>query len=293
MTCLLCGSADQQIFARVESFGFPLVYYACGRCGLVSQSQEESQAADPEFYAKTYRKIYQASEEPTPKDLWVQSQRAAHLIGVVRSAGVSQLNSMLDIGASAGVLLESFREAFDCRVTGVEPGESYRVVAESKGIRMVPRLEDLLDSNPARFDLVSLSHVLEHLPDPVGTLRTIREQLLTEDGLLLIEVPNFYAHDSYELAHLACYTPHTLQEVVRQSGFEIIALKRHGVPRSAILNLYLTVLAKPANDSVESRIIKPERNVALKRKIGMLYRRLIQKLFPHRAWLSLPDGKGS
>ncbi len=77
MTCLLCGSENQQIFARVDSFGFPLVYYMCERCGLVFQSQEESQAADPEFYANTYRRIYQSSEEPTSKDLWVQSQRAA------------------------------------------------------------------------------------------------------------------------------------------------------------------------------------------------------------------------
>ncbi len=293
MTCLLCGSDNQQPFTRVESFGFPLVYYQCGRCGLVFQSQTESQAADPEFYAATYRKIYQSSEEPTIKDIWIQTQRAQHLIEVVLSAGRTKVENMLDIGASAGVLLESFRDAFGCQVTGVEPGDAYRKVAQSRDIPMYPLLDDLVQSDPERFDLVSLSHVLEHLPDPVSTLRLIRDKLLTADGLLLLEVPNFYAHDSYELAHLACYTPRTLQEIVRQAGFEVVRFTRHGIPRSTMLNLYLTVLASPAKDSLEERVIQPEKNVSLKRKVGMFYRRLIQKLFPHRAWLPLPDGKGS
>jgi SAM-dependent methyltransferase len=293
MTCLLCGSDDQQTFAKVESFGFPLVYYQCGNCGLVYQSQDESHASDPAFYATTYRKIYQSSEAPTQKDLWVQSQRAQHLIDVVHSTGKTEIENMLDVGASAGVLLGAFRRAFGCQVTGVEPGEAYRKVAQSKDIRMFPLLANLIDSDPERFNLVSLSHVLEHLPDPVGTLRTIREKLLTDKGLLLLEVPNFYAHDSYELAHLACYTPHTLSEVVRQAGFEVLRLERHGVPRSAMLNLYLTVLASPLNGDLEDREVQPERNVSLKRKVGMLYRRLVQKIFPHRAWLPLPDGKVS
>ncbi len=293
MTCLLCGSENQQIFARVDSFGFPLVYYVCERCGLVFQSQEESQAADPEFYANTYRRIYQSSEEPTSKDIWVQSQRAQHLIETLKSARVREVDNMLDIGASAGVLLAAFREAFGCQVTGVEPGDAYRKVAQSKDIRMFPMLEDLLQSKPERFDLVSLSHVLEHLPDPVGTLTSIREKLLTGDGLLLIEVPNFYAHDSYELAHLACYTPHTLAEVIRQAGFEVVVLNRHGVPRSAALNLYLTVLARPMNEPRRGRDVTPEKNVAFKRRISLLYRRLVQKLFPHRAWLPLPEEKVS
>lgn len=293
MTCVLCGSEDQRPFSRVESFGFPLVYYQCGQCGLVYQSQAESQAADPEFYAATYRRIYQSSETPTEKDLWVQSQRAQHLIKTIRSVGVKEVGNLLDIGASAGVLLQSFREEFGCWVTGVEPGDAYREVAQSKDIRMFPLLEDLLESGLERFDLVSLSHVLEHLPDPVGTLRVIREKLLIKDGLLLLEVPNFYAHDSYELAHLTCYTPHTLSEAVRQAGFDIVVLERHGVPRSAMLNLYLTVIARPVRGGLKDRVVRPEKDVRLKRKVGMLYRRLIQKLFPQRAWLPLPDGKGS
>jgi hypothetical protein len=103
-------------------------------------------------------------------------------------------------------------------------------------------------------------------------------------------VPNFYAHDSYELAHLACYTPHTLREVLRQAGYDLVHFERHGVPRSGILNLYLTVLARPLAQAAPVAV-RPERSVSFKRKLAMLYRRLVQKLFPHRAWLALPEGE--
>ena len=133
-----------------------------------------------------------------------------------------------------------------------------------------------------------MSHVLEHFKDPVEELSIMKSELLNEDGHLLIEVPNFYAHDSYELAHLTCFTPHTLREVLRQAGFRVGFLKKHGIPRSQFLNLYLTVLAKSSNESMRSIQVKKDYFVSLKRKTGMLYRRFVQKLFPHKAWLPNP-----
>lgn len=291
MNCLLCGSDQSSIFTRVESFGFPLVYRQCGQCGLIYQSEEDSKAVDPAFYASTYRKIYQATEEPTGKDLWVQQQRAAHLVKILKGALPQAPSRALDVGASTGVLLKVFQDTFGCAVTGVEPGDAYRAYAEKQGIPMFPSLEALTASKAEKFSLVSLIHVLEHLPDPVGTLASIRRDLLDKDGFLLLEVPNFYAHDSYELAHLACYTPHILREVLRQAGFEPVVLTRHGVPRSALLNLYVTVTARPLSDDTPVPQVRPERQVALKRKTGLFYRRVVQKLFPHQAWLPLGHGK--
>lgn len=289
MTCLLCGSDQFKPFAEVTSFGYPLVYYQCDRCGLIFQSEDEVQAADPAFYATTYRQIYQANAEPTPKDLWVQRQRAKHLVEVMDDQLADHPRNVLDIGASAGILLDVIRTEWGCQVTGVEPGDAYRTFASQKGIPMFPSLESLIESQPDRFDLISLSHVLEHLTDPVGMLRLIREALLTQDGTLLLEVPNFYAHDSYELAHLACFTPHTLKTVIQQAGYVMVSLKKHGVPRSDCLSLYLTLVARPSPAGRTGRSLRRETRVKLKRAFGMFYRRLVQKLLPQKAWRSLPD----
>jgi 2-polyprenyl-3-methyl-5-hydroxy-6-metoxy-1,4-benzoquinol methylase len=265
-----------------------LVYYQCENCGLIYQSLEESQAANPEFYRKTYRKIYQSFEEPTDKDLWVQNKRAEHLVGLVHDHLSDFPKRVLDIGASAGILLHQMRQTFGCDVLGVEPGDAYRAYAQENGINMLDSLDALLASKDEKFDLISMSHVLEHLPDPVNELIKMRSELLNVAGHMLIEVPNFYAHDSYELAHLTCFTPHTLKEMLEQAGFKVIFMKKHGVPRSDLLNLYITVLAKSSSESGRSLQVKKDYLVGFKRKISMLYRRLMQKLFPHRAWLPIP-----
>lgn len=291
MKCHLCGSEKHWVFSRVESFGFPLVYYQCEQCGLVFQSLEESEAADPEFYAETYRKIYQDHVDPTAKDLYVQGKRAPYLVRLSKNCFKHPPARVLDVGASTGILLETFRSAFGCEVVGVEPGDAYRAYAKRKGIRMVPTLDDLMSERPDKFDLISAIHVIEHLPDPIGTLLSIRQNLLSADGLLMVEVPNLYAHDCYELAHLTCFTPHTLVEVLMQAGFQLLTLRRHGSPRSRLMNLYLTAVAKPKADLTSSLPIRPDKLVLQKRQIGMLYRRFAQKLFPHKAWLPLPGEK--
>jgi hypothetical protein len=127
-----------------------------------------------------------------------------------------------------------------------------------------------------------MAHVLEHLPDPVGYLISLREQYLLPQGWLLIEVPNLYCHDSFEIAHLASYSMHTLCQTLLRSGFEIFKHQSHGRPRSELLGLYLTVLAKPG---VQVDVISPEKMVAQKRQLGMLRRRVLQKLFPKQAWI--------
>jgi 2-polyprenyl-3-methyl-5-hydroxy-6-metoxy-1,4-benzoquinol methylase len=288
MNCLLCQSEKQAVFDQVKSFGFPLVYYQCQNCGLVFQSAEESLASDPEFYQKTYRKIYQADVNPTEKDIWVQKQRAEFLVGLLGSNGVEKPEWVVDIGASTGLLLKGFHEAMGSDVVGVEPGDAYRQYAETQGITMFSSIDDLAMLLDQKFNLVTMIHVLEHLADPIGYLKDIRERLLDEKGHLLIEVPNFYAHDSYELAHLTCFTPRTLQEMVMQAGYQILRLVGHGVPRSSLMNLYTTVLAEPMPYVLNLPAITPERFVRLKRQLGLLYRRIIQKLLPRKAWLPLP-----
>lgn len=304
-TCNLCHSVQSSQFARVESFGYPLVYDQCESCGLVFQSNLDTEADDEDFYAQSYRQIYQANPEPTSKDLYVQENRAATLASLLQTLKIQPPDRILDIGASTGILLETFKTLFydgvanqqnlyeQDYVVGVEPGDAYRAYAEHRGIKMFASLDQLLASNPQKFGLISMIHVLEHLPDPVGTLNQVRQQLLTDDGILLLEVPNFYAHDSYELAHLVCYTPHTLQQVLRQAGYHVFFFHRHGLPRSSILNLYLTVLAQPLPDDLPPPEIKPDRLVRPLRQLGMLYRKGVEKLLPHQAWLPLPDGNDS
>ena len=287
--CPLCAHNEARFFSRKISFGFPIQYLICQNCGFVFQDASESQAADPQFYAETYRKIYQSTEAPTAKDLRQQTLRAENQVEYLRKLDVFDPKRVLDFGASSGLLLEKLHEAFGCEVMGVEPGRAYRERAEARGIPMAASLDALMSGNPGRFNLVTMMHVLEHLQNPLETMDTIREKLLLPNGYILVEVPNLYAHDSFELAHLSCFTTHTLTQMLLMAGFSLISVRKYGLPRSETLDLYVEALAINSNCQVMPEHVEPERGVAAKRRAGLLKRQLLTRLNPGKTWLPLED----
>lgn len=281
--CPLCAGNRSRLFDRRDFRGRSVVNRLCLACGLVYQSPRMTEAEAAEFYAAEYRRLYQGGEGPSAKDLAVQRARAESLLEFARRR-ISRLGRHLDIGCSAGLLLQKFSEEYGCQPAGVEPGDAYRAHARASGLPVYAALEEL--NGEARFDLVSMAHVLEHLPDPVGYLVRLRREFLAPQGWLMVEVPNLYCHDSFEVAHLFSFSARTLRQTLEKAGFRVIVLESHGRPRSDLLPYYLTALARPAEAQKEFRL-RPERGAALKRRLGLLRRRLLARLFPRKAWIEI------
>jgi SAM-dependent methyltransferase len=281
--CPLCGHAESGLFDHREFRGYLVTNRLCKYCGLVYQSPRMSQAELDRFYAEEYRALYQGGGEPTPKDLNTQTGRAISLLAFA-SKNLERVDRHLDAGSSAGMLLLRFKEAFGSHSIGIEPDPAYRQYAQSKGLDIYSSLDELGKDGSAKFDLISMAHVLEHLPDPVGYLKNLAGNHLIEGGHLLVEVPNLYSHDSFEVAHLFAFSPQTLRQTVEQAGLTIVDMIEHGAPRSRILPLYLTLLARkePGTQIPE---VRPESNVSFRRNLGMLRRRLLSRLFPKLAWV--------
>jgi hypothetical protein len=82
-----------------------------------------------------------------------------------------------------------------------------------------------------RFDVVTLFNVLEHIPVPSSFLTYITEHLLSENGIVVIEVPNIFTIQSrilgtrgthLQLGHHSYYSPRTFQLLARKAGLEIL-----------------------------------------------------------------------
>jgi 2-polyprenyl-3-methyl-5-hydroxy-6-metoxy-1,4-benzoquinol methylase len=281
--CPLCHSDRSRPFDRRDFRGQTVTNRLCRNCGLVYQSPRMTEAESAEFYAAEYRKMYQGGEGPNAKDLAVQRARANSLYEFTRRY-VERVTRHLDIGCSSGLLLQKFRDGFGSQPAGVEPGDAYRLHARAAGLPVHASLDELKGEAP--FDLISMAHVLEHLPDPVGYLASLREKFLAPEGWLLIEVPNLYCHDSFEVAHLFSFSAHTLRQTLEKAGFYVIVLESHGRPRSSILPYYLTALARPVQAQKEF-VLRPEKGVAFKRRLGLLRVRALSRLFPQKAWIEL------
>ncbi|MDB4174753.1 class I SAM-dependent methyltransferase [Flavobacteriaceae bacterium] len=99
--------------------------------------------------------------------------------------------TLLDIGAGAGNFCETSKQnSWD--VYGVEPSEKAREVAAKKNIFLHQSIEDFTGQ---QFDVITLWHVLEHLPDLENTITAI-QKLLKPKGVLIVAVPNYNSFDA-------------------------------------------------------------------------------------------------
>jgi SAM-dependent methyltransferase len=283
--CPLCGHGQSSLFDQRKFRGFEVVNVLCKNCGLVYQTPRMTSAELENFYQEKYREIYQGSEGPNKQDLMIQKARAKYLVNLIEQMGIEDIGRYVDIGSSAGLLMEEVHNAYHCFVVGIEPGAAYREYAQERGLTIYTDLNQLLVNEQRKFDLVSMIHVLEHVSQPVDYLGQLRDDLLNKKAKLLIEVPNLYAHDCFEVAHLSSFSQDTLTHVLNQAGFRILYIERHGYPRSRLIPLYITALAEPVEAKNISEEVDGERLVGLKRRTGFLHRRIIERLLPDQAWI--------
>jgi len=97
---------------------------------------------------------------------------------------------ILDVGSGTGDFL-SFMNSKGYEVTGVENNTKASLIRKKNDIKIHENTSELSDNS---FDLITLWHVLEHLPDPEETFNNTFN-LLNKSGYLIVAVPNVYSHD--------------------------------------------------------------------------------------------------
>ncbi len=103
----------------------------------------------------------------------------------------STKGSLLDIGAGTGDFL-SVAKNDGWKITGIEPSEKAKAIAKNKGVSFVEQTSEL-DNNS--FDVITMWHVLEHVPDLDKQIKELK-RLLKPTGTLIIAVPNFKSFDA-------------------------------------------------------------------------------------------------
>jgi 2-polyprenyl-3-methyl-5-hydroxy-6-metoxy-1,4-benzoquinol methylase len=103
----------------------------------------------------------------------------------------SQNGVVLDIGAGVGDLIKSLQEN-GVEARGFEPSEKARLVAKEKGIDLHSNLDSF---ELQKFDLISMYHVLEHVPDVQQQKQEIL-RLLKPKGVLILALPNYESYDA-------------------------------------------------------------------------------------------------
>jgi 2-polyprenyl-3-methyl-5-hydroxy-6-metoxy-1,4-benzoquinol methylase len=98
---------------------------------------------------------------------------------------------ILDIGAGTGDFL-SVAQKDGWKTIGVEPSDKAKSIAKSKGVSFVEKTAELESHS---FDVISMWHVLEHVPNLEEQIKELK-RLLKPSGTLIVAVPNFKSFDA-------------------------------------------------------------------------------------------------
>jgi 2-polyprenyl-3-methyl-5-hydroxy-6-metoxy-1,4-benzoquinol methylase len=147
----------------------------------------------------------------------------------------------LDFGTGVGGVLELLAGAArECWGVEKQPGPRESLVA--LGLRVVASLDEVPDDH---FDVITLFHVLEHLDDPVDTLRVIHRKL-RRGGTLLVEVPHArdflisslaldaFMRFTFWSEHLILHTRQSLETFLKSAGFDRVEIE--GLQRYPLAN---------------------------------------------------------
>jgi len=189
VNCPFCNSNQPQVYER---FGSELQYsyVKCGNCGLVYTNPRP--AYDQDFIDAAYASYYQYAENIRLEDLNHINQSSLQMFEKEVDHIVQydkDRTGMLDIGSGMGTFLLAAKKYYPDNAEGLDVSVKMGEFVE-RNIGVKVHIAQFEDFNPGRkYSLIHMSHVLEHVPDPNGWLQHAK-QLLTENGVLVINVPN-------------------------------------------------------------------------------------------------------
>jgi 2-polyprenyl-3-methyl-5-hydroxy-6-metoxy-1,4-benzoquinol methylase len=232
--CNLCGFDDAKLILRArnritneEKKFFKLL--KCRKCGLVYLNPRPDKEEIKKYYPPWYHSRVQTNViDITKTKIWGIPWREAMQKKAEPILKYKKRGRILDIGCGDGFLLKFLKES-GWQTYGVELQDTSSLFARDVlGLTVFSgRLEEA-NYPEESFDVITLFHVLEHLPDPSGTLKKARS-LLHKDGFILIEVPNFHSFEAKIFRskwvgisaplHLYHFTRRTLRAMLKSRGF--------------------------------------------------------------------------
>lgn len=246
MVCPICNNTSYDLIRKYRSnkpIFNNLNVVQCNVCEMVFTDPMPTEDVLREYNAS----YFMTAHGGIPQDIESQSffsgiagLRMKHVENYLYTNQLSVKN-ILEIGPGTGIFAKKWLNTnLDNKYYAVETDTSCYMSLEETGVIITKSKE--VKKLGKEFDLVIMSHVLEHVPDPVGFL-TSSTEFLKEDGVVFIEVPcNDWQHKPEDEPHLLFFHKKPMMQLMMSLGFKNIQLSYHG---QTIENLIAGPPAKP------------------------------------------------
>jgi 2-polyprenyl-3-methyl-5-hydroxy-6-metoxy-1,4-benzoquinol methylase len=266
VACDLCGDSEYSriIESRDLNQGIPGQYQLvqCGRCGLIFQNPRPTAGSLRLCYPSAYEPHTRELASPPDKtstwrDRLAKARETAGDIYLFRSGKPANLRkrilsfpaylharifnltllpkqypgwALLDVGCGSGnFLADMARKGWD--VWGIEPNyNAAQKAIAAIGSQVSVGTIDTCSFPDESFDLITMWHVLEHVPSPTRALQKVF-RLLKPGGWLVTMAPNISSANFYIFQgnwyhldlprHLYHFSPKTLAQLIESSGLKL------------------------------------------------------------------------
>lgn len=237
----------------------------------------------PRFYQTTTEKIIEF-DETTIRNLshWTSWRRKNYDFFQNNLKNIKYDSTLLDIGAGGSPFAKL-----------LEPFQTYKVDFKPyKGIDFLTDLNQLIPVVDGTFDVILMSNLLEHIPEPLTLLRE-SHRILKQGGVLLVTVPFLIKIHQAPYDFLR-YTEFMLNRLFPNAGFQQIRIEKIGnifdVHSQVFSSLYI-----PLYRSISQQILK-RKLLSLVRRLHDLSIRAIFKIsnfnFKKEDTIGYPHGYG-
>lgn len=199
--CPVCGGHDCELLHHQRFLlpeGHPLKdgydVVCCAHCGFVYADTAATQADYDVFYAEhsMYQQDISIGGGNTPWDADRLAETARYMSSFIQDKNAR----ILDVGCANGGLLKAFRSLGYSNLCGLDPSPVCVANTKDTGIDAFVGILTSIPHNLGIFDVIILSHVLEHILDTDAAIQVIRNAL-KPDGLCYVETPDALRYASF------------------------------------------------------------------------------------------------
>lgn len=233
--CPVCSGNEFEVILSGKDFfltGDPFNIDCCLTCGLKFTNPIPKIDLLPKYYESDNYISHSQSKNGLQNRIYYHVKNFAIRSKIRMIKKYKSRGSLIDIGCGTGDFLREIQKR-SFLTMGVEPNLKARTTAkEMNKLTVVDKIEKV--PGGAKFDVITLWHVLEHIYDLKTKLFQIKK-MLKEDGILIIAVPNSSSFDAkyykkfwaaYDLPrHLYHFEKTSMESIAKNFDFEILKVK--------------------------------------------------------------------
>jgi 2-polyprenyl-3-methyl-5-hydroxy-6-metoxy-1,4-benzoquinol methylase len=230
-SCPVCGSQEIPVVLEAEDHLVSRETFKISECNSC-KLRFTNPRPDSEDLGKYYKSEDYVSHTNQGNNIINRAYKIARYFTLrgkeklIRKA--SSTRTLLDIGCGTGQFLEHSKNN-GWKINGVEIDPAARALAsQTTQTEIYDKLESI---DRKEFQVITLWHVLEHLPDLAKSITEIKN-LLAKNGSLFIAVPNYLSYEAKKFGqhwaaydvprHLYHFSPQSMQTLAKNNGLKIV-----------------------------------------------------------------------